>query len=97
MVSDLVVSFRETVLEKLNHTVMSKSPNKHNCLYFEAKSLEEELAEAIDEGYIGPQRRSQVLQQDSATRVEQQDSIRRVEAKPIVVKYGINHVTYLVE
>ncbi|KAE8677323.1 Elongation factor 2 [Hibiscus syriacus] len=34
--------------------VMSKSPNKHNRLYMEARPLEEGLAEAIDEGCIGP-------------------------------------------
>ncbi|OMP09851.1 hypothetical protein COLO4_05077 [Corchorus olitorius] len=48
------VSFRETVLERSCRTVMSKSPNKHNCLYMEARPLEEGLAEAIDEGRIGP-------------------------------------------
>ncbi|KAG2679716.1 hypothetical protein I3760_11G064300 [Carya illinoinensis] len=45
--SDPVVSFRETVLEKSSRTVMSKSPSKHNCLYMEARPLEEGLAEAI--------------------------------------------------
>jgi elongation factor 2 len=54
VVSDPVVSFRETVLEKSSRTVMSKSPNKHNRLYFEARPLEEGLAEAIDDGRIGP-------------------------------------------
>ncbi len=54
ILSDPVVSFRETVLEKSVHTVMSKSPNKHNHLYFEARPLEEGLAEAIDHGHIGP-------------------------------------------
>eukprot|EP00244_Chara_vulgaris_P012570 TRINITY_DN66_c0_g1_i1.p1 TRINITY_DN66_c0_g1~~TRINITY_DN66_c0_g1_i1.p1 ORF type:complete len:844 (+),score=193.95 TRINITY_DN66_c0_g1_i1:281-2812(+) len=53
-VSDPVVSFRETVLEKSCRTVMSKSPNKHNRLYFEARPLEEGLAEAIDDGRVGP-------------------------------------------
>ncbi|GBG73856.1 hypothetical protein CBR_g17567 [Chara braunii] len=53
-VSDPVVSFRETVLEKSCRTVMSKSPNKHNRLYFEARPLEDGLAEAIDDGKIGP-------------------------------------------
>ncbi|PWA68375.1 Elongation factor G, III-V domain-containing protein [Artemisia annua] len=53
-VSDPVVSFRETVLEKSSRTVMSKSPNKHNRLYMEAQPMEEGLAEAIDEGRIGP-------------------------------------------
>ncbi|VFQ77244.1 unnamed protein product [Cuscuta campestris] len=52
--SDPVVSFRETVLEKSCRTVMSKSPNKHNCLYMETRPMEEGLAEAIDEGRIGP-------------------------------------------
>ncbi|KAJ3670954.1 hypothetical protein LUZ60_008380 [Juncus effusus] len=49
-----VVSFRETVLEKSCRTVMSKSPNKHNRLYMEARPLEDGVAEAIDEGRIGP-------------------------------------------
>ncbi|KAJ0715879.1 putative protein-synthesizing GTPase [Helianthus annuus] len=54
VVSDPVVSFRETVLEKSSRTVMSKSPNKHNRLYMEARPMEEGLAEAIDEGRVGP-------------------------------------------
>ncbi|KAH0467634.1 hypothetical protein IEQ34_002667 [Dendrobium chrysotoxum] len=54
VVSDPVVSFRETVLEKSSRTVMSKSPNKHNRLYMEARPLEDGLAEAIDDGRIGP-------------------------------------------
>jgi elongation factor 2 len=54
IVSGPVVSFRETVLEKSVRTVMSKSPNKHNHLYFEARPLEEGLAVAIDDGRIGP-------------------------------------------
>ncbi|KAM0865546.1 hypothetical protein ACQ4PT_043191 [Festuca glaucescens] len=53
-VSPPVVSFRETVLEKSCRTVMSKSPNKHNRLYMEARPLEEGLAEAIDDDRIGP-------------------------------------------
>ncbi|KAJ8755104.1 hypothetical protein K2173_016833 [Erythroxylum novogranatense] len=52
--SDPVVSFRETVLERSCRTVMSKSPNKHNRLYMEARPMEDGLAEAIDEGRIGP-------------------------------------------
>eukprot|EP00246_Nothoceros_aenigmaticus_P000336 TRINITY_DN104_c0_g1_i1.p1 TRINITY_DN104_c0_g1~~TRINITY_DN104_c0_g1_i1.p1 ORF type:complete len:844 (-),score=213.59 TRINITY_DN104_c0_g1_i1:318-2849(-) len=54
VVSDPVVSFRETVMEKSARIVMSKSPNKHNRLYFEARPLEEGLPEAIDDGRIGP-------------------------------------------
>eukprot|EP00850_Spirogloea_muscicola_P005152 SM000023S07608 [mRNA] locus=s23:471523:475978:- [translate_table: standard] len=65
IVSDPVVSFRETVLEKSNHICMSKSANKHNRLYFEARPLEDGLAEAIDDGRIGPRDdpkvRSQIL------------------------------------
>ncbi|KAJ0964776.1 hypothetical protein J5N97_025914 [Dioscorea zingiberensis] len=49
-VSDPVVSFRETVLEKSCRMVMSKSPNKHNRLYMEARPMEDGLVEAIDEG-----------------------------------------------
>uniref|UniRef100_A0A251STB4 Putative translation elongation factor EFG/EF2, archaeal n=1 Tax=Helianthus annuus TaxID=4232 RepID=A0A251STB4_HELAN len=44
----------KTVLEKSSRTVMSKSPNKHNRLYMEARPMEEGLAEAIDEGRVGP-------------------------------------------
>jgi hypothetical protein len=32
-VSEPVVSFRESVMDTSDHTVMSKSPNKHNRLY----------------------------------------------------------------
>ncbi|KAI8476985.1 MAG: elongation factor 2 [Monoraphidium minutum] len=53
-VSEPVVSFRETVSERSDHTVMSKSPNKHNRLYLQARPMEDGLAEAIDEGRIGP-------------------------------------------
>lgn len=34
-VSEPVVSFRETVSDRSDHTVMSKSPNKHNRLYLQ--------------------------------------------------------------
>ena len=50
--SDPVVSFRETVIGTSDHVVMSKSPNKHNRLYFQARPLEDGLAEAIDEGKV---------------------------------------------
>jgi elongation factor 2 len=53
-VSEPVVSFRETVSEASDHTVMSKSPNKHNRLYMQARPMEDGLAEAIDEGKVGP-------------------------------------------
>jgi elongation factor 2 len=53
-VSPPVVSFRETVSVTSNHVVMSKSPNKHNRLYLQARPLEEGLPEAIDDGRVGP-------------------------------------------
>lgn len=37
-VSEPVVSFRETVSAASDHTVMSKSPNKHNRLYLQVSS-----------------------------------------------------------
>ncbi|KAM0933664.1 putative ribosomal protein S5 domain 2-type [Dioscorea sansibarensis] len=68
IVSDPVVSFRETVLEKSCRTVMSKSPNKHNRIYMEAKPMDRELAKAIDEGRIGPRddpkARSKILSEE---------------------------------
>ena len=48
------MAFRETVSEASDHTVMSKSPNKHNRLYLQARPMEDGLAEAIDEGKVGP-------------------------------------------
>lgn len=51
-VSEPVVSFRETVTEASDHTVMSKSPNKHNRLYLQARPLEDGLPEAIDDGKV---------------------------------------------
>jgi elongation factor 2 len=36
-VSEPVVAFRETVSAASDHTVMSKSPNKHNRLYFQVR------------------------------------------------------------
>jgi elongation factor 2 len=53
-VSPPVVSFRETISAPSDHVVMAKSPNKHNRLYFQAAPLEDGLAEAIEEGNIGP-------------------------------------------
>ena len=50
--SEPVVAFRETVTAASDHTVMSKSPNKHNRLYLQARPLEDGLAEAIDEGKV---------------------------------------------
>ncbi|KAH7863959.1 hypothetical protein Vadar_024009 [Vaccinium darrowii] len=54
MKSDPVVSFRKTVLNKSSRTLISKSANKHNRLYMEARPMNEGLAEATDNGRICP-------------------------------------------
>lgn len=46
------MSFRETVTKTSDHIVMSKSPNKHNRLYVQARPLEDGLAEVIDAGTV---------------------------------------------
>ncbi|KAL5159873.1 Elongation factor 2 [Glycine soja] len=67
-ISDPILSFRETVLERSCHTVMSKSPNRHNRLYMEARPMEAGLAEAIDDEKIGPgvdpKNRSKILSEE---------------------------------
>jgi len=47
-ISEPVVSFNETVGEKSSMDCMSKSPNKHNRLIFDAEPLGEELTKAIE-------------------------------------------------
>jgi len=54
VMSDPVVSYRETVAAESNQTCLSKSPNKHNRLYLTADKLTEELAQDIESGKIGP-------------------------------------------
>jgi elongation factor 2 len=54
VVSEPVVSFRETVLEESNQVCLSKSPNKHNRLFVTARPLEEKLPEAIDNNEVTP-------------------------------------------
>merc|ERR1712050_163682 len=54
IVSDPVVSYRETVTEKSSVTCLAKSPNKHNRIYLEAEPMDEELNVAIEEGKLGP-------------------------------------------
>ena len=48
VVSTPVVSFCETVTKQTDMTCVSKSPNKHNRLYFTAEPLSMELQEAIE-------------------------------------------------
>jgi elongation factor 2 len=54
IVSEPVVSFRETVTAESNQVCLSKSPNKHNRLFVVAKPLEDKLPEVIENGQIGP-------------------------------------------
>ena len=52
--TDPVVSFRETVSQTSNQICLSKSPNKHNRLYMTAEPFADGLADAIDDGKVGP-------------------------------------------
>merc|ERR1719326_2142988 len=54
IMSDPVVSYRETVGGESNQTCLSKSPNKHNRLYVVADKLSEELNKDIEDGKCGP-------------------------------------------
>jgi len=54
IVSEPVVSFRETVIGESDILCLSKSPNKHNRLYCKAVPLADGLSEVIDAGKIGP-------------------------------------------
>lgn len=49
IVSDPVVPYRETVIEESEMTVMSKSPNKHNRLYYKAEPINPDLCTQIEE------------------------------------------------
>ncbi|XP_058068491.1 elongation factor 2-like, partial [Magnolia sinica] len=60
LVSDPVVFFCETVLEKSVRTVMSKSLNKHNRLYMEARPLEDGCIGPRDD----PKARSKILSEE---------------------------------
>merc|ERR1711957_452559 len=54
IMSDPVVSYRETVGCLSTQTCLSKSPNKHNRLYITAEPIDEELSKAIEDGPAGP-------------------------------------------
>jgi elongation factor 2 len=68
IVSEPVVSFRETVSAESSETCLSKSPNKHNRLYVVARPMEEGLAEKIDSGKISskddPKNRARILAEE---------------------------------
>jgi len=53
IVSDPVVSYRETVTGTSSQTALAKSPNKHNRLYMEAEPLNDELSNEIEAGKNG--------------------------------------------
>merc|ERR550514_2192594 len=54
VMSDPVVSYRETVAGTSNQTCLAKSPNKHNRIYLVAEPLADELSNEIEEGPAGP-------------------------------------------
>jgi len=72
VISDPVVSYRETVTAESSRTCMSKSPNKHNRLYCKAEPMgyaitddQQPLADAIEEGDVkaemDPKARTRIL------------------------------------
>jgi len=54
IMSDPVVSYRETVQETSSITCLAKSPNKHNRIYLVAEKMSEELCKGIEDGPLGP-------------------------------------------
>merc|ERR1712226_1305672 len=54
IVSDPVVSYRETVNETSSQTCLAKSPNKHNRIYLTAEPMSDELCAAMEDGKLGP-------------------------------------------
>lgn len=52
IVSDPIVGYRETISAPSARTVMAKSVNKHNRLYFDAVPVSEEVQDAILKGTI---------------------------------------------
>jgi len=52
IISEPVVSFRETVQAESDRVCLSKSPNKHNRIYAKARPLPEGQSEAMDDGKL---------------------------------------------
>lgn len=52
IVSEPVVTFRETVEEKSSQTCLSKSPNKHNRIFATAQPLSAEFCKDVDDAKI---------------------------------------------
>jgi elongation factor 2 len=55
-----VVSFCETVKDKTELVVISKSPNKHNRIYLQAQPLGEDFCKAVDSKDINPDQEMKV-------------------------------------
>merc|ERR1719352_2232199 len=58
VMSDPVVSYRETVTQDSTQTCLAKSPNKHNRIYLIATPMDEELSKDIEDGKAGPKAES---------------------------------------
>merc|ERR1712072_425789 len=54
VMSDPVVSYRETVSAESSQTCLAKSPNKHNRIYLVAEPMEDDLSKDIEDGKAGP-------------------------------------------
>merc|ERR1712187_356504 len=54
VMSDPVVSYRETVADTSSIQCLAKSPNKHNRIYLKAEKMSEELCAGIEAGPLGP-------------------------------------------
>merc|ERR1711953_1250783 len=54
VMSDPVVSYRETVSAESSQTCLAKSPNKHNRIYLVAEPMSDELSQAMEDGKLGP-------------------------------------------
>merc|ERR1719372_40220 len=54
VMSDPVVSYRETVTQESSQTCLAKSPNKHNRIYLVAEPMTDEFCKDIESGKCGP-------------------------------------------
>ncbi|KAF5191260.1 Elongation factor [Thalictrum thalictroides] len=80
--SEPLVSIRETLLERSSRTVTITSQNKHKKLCMQARPLEDSLAQAIDEGSIGPRDdlkvRSEILSEGTRSWLVSSGHIKKV-------------------
>merc|ERR1711934_397664 len=61
VMTDPVVSYRETVTCESSQTCLAKSPNKHNRIYLVAEPMEDEVSKAIEDGAAGPKAGAKLL------------------------------------